>query len=169
MGCYPTLNEEYAMAANIHLDIEGIKGETTSEHYRDMIEVSAWAWGVINPAAVSAGGGGTGKSHFQDFSFTHHYDRASPLLMLGCASGKHFRKATLHEARLGGEQAEFLTITFEEIQITAVQPRDEGAGPIEAVTFSAAKFHVSYRAQKPDGTLDAPVTMSWDSRLNREV
>ena len=41
------------------------------------------------------GGGGAGKASFQDFNFTHHVDKASPVLMATCATGEHIKEATL--------------------------------------------------------------------------
>jgi type VI secretion system secreted protein Hcp len=157
------------MSFNIHLEIDGIKGESMVDRYKDQIDVLSWAWGVTNSASITGGGGGVGKPQFQDFSFTHRYDKASPLLMLACASGKHIRKAVLHELKTGATPVEFLTLTFEELLITAAQPHDDGTGPQETITLTAAKVHASYRAQKADGSLDAAITVGWDVKLNQSI
>ena len=79
------------MPTDIFMKINGIQGESRDKHHKDEIEVLSWSWGLSNQAtAPSAGGGaGAGKVKFQDISFTHLVDKASPNLMLSCASGKH--------------------------------------------------------------------------------
>ncbi len=85
------------MPTDIFMKINGIQGESRDKHHKDEIEVLAWNWGLSNQVmAPSAGGGaGAGKVKFQDISFTHLVDKASPNLMLACASGKHYPEARL--------------------------------------------------------------------------
>ena len=67
--------------SDIHLKIDGIKGESTDARHRDEIVVDSWTWGVANAAPpAGGGGGGAGKPSFSDLSFTHRVDRASPLI-----------------------------------------------------------------------------------------
>ena len=76
------------MASDIFAKIGDIKGESLDNKHKDEIEVLSWSWGVTNDAAQSmGGGGGAGKASFHDLSFTHKIDKASPVLMKGCASG----------------------------------------------------------------------------------
>ena len=70
------------MAASIFAKIGDIKGESLDSKHKDEVEVLSWSWGVTNSGAIRAGsGGGTGKATFNDFNFTHHVDKASPVLM----------------------------------------------------------------------------------------
>ncbi len=115
------------MSMNIFLEIDGIAGESTDARHKDQIELLSWSWGVTNIVSSGGGGGsGAGKPQFQPFVFTHRYDKASPKLMLACASGKHFAKAMLHESKPGGNPGDFLMIRFDEILINAVMPSDQG-------------------------------------------
>ena len=67
------------MASDIFAKIGDIKGESLDSKHKDEIEVLSFSWGVTNTGAKAAGGGGgEGKATFQDISFVHHIDKASP-------------------------------------------------------------------------------------------
>ncbi len=82
------------MPTDIFMKIRDIQGESRDKDHKDEIEVLSWSWGLSNQVASPSpgGGAGAGKTKFQDISFTHLVDKASPNLMLSCASGKHTRK-----------------------------------------------------------------------------
>jgi type VI secretion system secreted protein Hcp len=163
------LSRERGMSMHIFLEIDGITGESTDNRHKDQIELLSWSWGASNTTSAGSGGSGAGKVQFQPFVFTHRYDKASPKLMLACASGRHFPKAVLHESKPGGNPGDFLMIRFDEIFINAVMPGDQGQGPTEMVTLTANKIHVEYKPQKPDGSFDTAVTMGWDIKSNQAI
>lgn len=157
------------MASDIHIEIDGIKGESTDEKHKDQIEVHSWSWGAANHSIMNVGGGGgAGKVTFNDFSFAHNYDKASPALLKHCAKGTHIKKAVLHQRKAGGGQQEFLTITFEEVFITSLAPSGSGESVQETVAFSFGKYSLDYKPQKADGSLDAAVNTKYDVKQNKE-
>ena len=86
------------MAMSIFARIGTIKGESHDARHRDEIDVLSWSWGVSQSGTTghAGGGAGAGKASFHDFNFTHHVDKASPLLMRACATGQHVSDATGH-------------------------------------------------------------------------
>jgi len=154
------------MATNMFIRIGDIKGESHDSRHKDEIEVLSWAWGSTNPAAASPGGGaGTARASFQDITFTHLIDRASPSLMLACASAQRFRDARLTVRRPGTTTPEeFLLITLEDVVVTSVQSSGtEAAGSLVAqVNLNFARVDFEYRRQRPDGSLDEGVHFKWD-------
>ena len=68
--------------------------------------------------SASGGGGGSGKANFNDFNFTHHIDKASPVLMKACATGEHIKEATITVRKAGKGQQEFLIIKMNDVLIT---------------------------------------------------
>ena len=109
------------MAVSIFAKIGTIKGESHDAKHKDEIEVLSWAWGVSQSGALApGGGGGSGKASFQDFTFTHHVDKASPLLMKACATGKHIKEATITVRKAGKGQQEFLVIKMTDVLVTSV-------------------------------------------------
>jgi len=158
------------MAIDIFAKIGDIKGESRDAKHKDEVEVLSWSWGVSQTGSTGpGGGGGVGKPSFSDFQFTHHIDKASPLLMAACATGKHIKDATITNRKAGKGQQEYLIIKMNDILITSVQPALSGAeGGVENVTLKLAKVDLEYRPQKPDGSLDAGVHFKYDIKGNKE-
>ncbi len=157
------------MASDIFAKIGDIKGESLDDKHKDQIEVLSWSWGITNvhPAA-SGGGGGEGKASFHDLSFTHKIDKASPVLMKGCATGVHLKEATITHRKAGKGQQDFLIVKMNDVIITSVTDDDGGGGLMETVSLAFAKVDLQYRPQKNDGSLDAGIHFKYDIKGNKE-
>jgi len=111
------------MASDIFAKIGDIKGESLDDKHKGEVEVLSWSWGVTQSGTMAhGGGGGEGKANFNDFNFTHHIDKASPVLMKACATGEHIKEATITVRKAGKGQQEFLIIKMTDIIITGVAP-----------------------------------------------
>jgi type VI secretion system secreted protein Hcp len=159
------------VAADIFAKVGDIKGESLDDKHKDQIELLSWSWGVANIGAHSTGGGGgAGKASFQDLSFTHKIDKASPLLLRGCATGQHLKEATITRRKAGKGQQEFLVIKLSDVVITSVAESDSSGGDqMESVTLAFAKVEVEYRPQKADGSLDAGIHFKYDLKAQKEA
>jgi type VI secretion system secreted protein Hcp len=156
---------------SIFARIGTIKGESRDARHKDEIEVLSWSWGVSQSGTASqGGGGGAGKASFQDFNFTHHVDKASPLLMKACATGEHIRDATITVRKAGKGQQEFLIIKMTDVIVTSVSTSvsAEGDAAVEGVMLAFAKVDLEYKPQKPDGTLDAGLHFRYDLKAQKE-
>lgn len=159
------------MAVSIFARIGSIKGESQHARHKDEIEVLSWSWGMSQSGTMGHGGGrGAGKASFQDFSFTHHLDKASPLLMRACATGEHIKQATITVGRAGTGPQEYLVITMTDVLVTSVSTSAnvEGEGTVEGVALAFAKVDLEYKPQKPDGSLDAGIHFTWNLKANKE-
>ena len=160
------------MTAQIFARIGNIKGESTDARHKDEIEVLSWSWGLSNAGTPAHGGGGgaTGKASFHDFSFTHHLDKASPVLMAACATGEHIKDAAITVRKAGKGQQEYLVITMADVIVTSVSTSlsEEGGATIEGVTLAFAKVDLEYKPQKPDGSLDTGLHFRYDLKANKE-
>jgi type VI secretion system secreted protein Hcp len=159
------------MAADYFLQITGIAGESTDAKHKGWIDVDAWSWGETNTGPVSAGGGaGAGKVQMQDFQFTTRVSKASPALFLACANGQHMKEAKLAAVKTGAMQQEFLTWTFSDVLVSGYQTSGAGGDLVmDAVSLTFSKIKVEYKAQKPDGSLEPPVTAAWDAAANKKI
>jgi type VI secretion system secreted protein Hcp len=159
------------VASDIFAKLGDIKGESLDDKHKDEIEILSWSWGVTNAGPkVVGGGGGAGKASFHDLSFTHNIDKASPVLMNGCATGQHLKEATITHRKAGKGQQEFLIVKMNDVIITGVTHGDSSQGPhVETVTLAFAKVDLEYRAQKADGSLDAGVHFKYDIKANKEA
>ena len=156
------------MASDIFAKLGDIKGESLDDKHKDEIEVLSWSWGVTNAGAkCPAGGGRAGKATFQDLSFTHKIDRASPVLMQACATGVHLKEATITHRKAGKDQQEYLIIKMDDVIISAVTEGESEGSNLETVNLAFAKVDLEYRPQKPDGSLDAGIHFKYDLKTNK--
>jgi type VI secretion system secreted protein Hcp len=165
------------MAVDYFLKLDSIDGESTDNKHKGEIVLESFSWGIANALSPGGGGAGAGKASFTDFQFTTRVSKASPRLAQACASGEKIKFATLSLRRAGGEQSDFLTYKIEQVVVTSYQLTGSKPHPVSAegdtgdpisevaldqVRLGFAKVQFSYRPQRPDGTFDPPVTMSWD-------
>ena len=159
------------MAASIFARIGTIKGESRDARHKDEIEVLSWAWGMTQSGTLGhGGGGGAGKVSFQDLTFTHHVDKASPSLMKACATGSHVKDATITVRKAGKGQQEYLVIKVTDVVVTSVSlsVSAEGDATVESVALAFAKVDLEYKPQKPDGSLDVGIHFKYDLKANKE-
>src|SRR5437660_875330 len=106
-------------AVDYFLKIEGIEGESADAKHKAEIQVLSFSFGA-NQAGTHAfgGGGGAGKVQMQDFHFMMNVNKATPKLMLACASGEHIKSAILVCRKAGKEQQEYLKVTFTDLLIS---------------------------------------------------
>jgi len=160
-------------AVDYFLKIDGIKGESLDDKHKDEIQLESWSWGETNAGSHAAGGGGgAGKVVMQDFHFTMQINKATPELMLACATGKHIKEALLTCRKAGTEQQEFLKIKFSDMLVSSYQTGGSGGGgvvPTEQISLNFSKIEYEYKPQKADGTLDGPVKAGYDLKANKKV
>ena len=160
------------MAVDYFLKLDGIEGESADSKHAKEIDVDSWSWGEFQsrPAAPSGGGAGTGKVSFHDFSFVKKIDKASPKLMLACATGKHIKSARLAVRKAGQGQLDYLTFTFLDVVVSSYQTggaEASGLAPVDQVSLSYARIEVEYKAQKPDGSFVVAGQFKYDLKLNK--
>jgi len=155
------------------LKIEGIEGESADSKHKNEIDLESWSLGATQSGTHAAGGGGgAGKVAFQDFHFVMKINKASPKLMLACASGEHLKKAVLTCRKAGKDQQEFLKITLSDALISSYQTGGSGHGdivPTDQISINFSKIEQEYKEQKADGSLGGAVTAGWDVKSNKKV
>ena len=155
---------------SIFARIGAIKGESHDVRHKDEIEVLSWAWGVSQSGNLGhGGGGGAGKASFHDFVFTHHVDKASPLLMKACATGEHVKDATITVRRAGAGQLDHLIVTMTDVLVTSVSTTvgADGDTTLESVVLAFAKVDLEYKPQKPNGSLEAGIHFTYDIKAQK--
>jgi len=159
-------------AVDYFLKLDGIPGESRDQKHKGEIDLESFSWGETNQSSGAGGGGGAGKVSMQDLHFTTRVNKASPLLFLSCASGKHLKEATLTARKAGKGQQEFLIFKFTDVMISSYQVGGSGAEadtPTEQISFNFAQVDYQYRTQNPDGSLSAPIRAGWDVKRNQPV
>jgi type VI secretion system secreted protein Hcp len=159
-------------AVDFFLKIEGVDGESTDDKHKGEIDIESFSWGVSNMGTHGAGGGGgAGKASFQDLHLHTHVSKASPKLFLACATGEHFKKATLTCRKAGKEQQEYMKVTLSDVLVTSYQVGGGSGGvvPTDQFSINYAKIEYELKPQKADGTLDAAVKGGYDLAANKKI
>ena len=161
------------MAVDYFLKIDGIDGESKASKVPGSIDLQSFSWGETQTGThASGGGGGAGKVQMQDFHFAMKASKASPKLMLACAEGEHFKKATLTCRKAGKEQQEFLKVTMSDLLVSSYQTSGSSNGdevPTDQVSLNFSKVEFEYKDQKADGTLGGTVKTGYDVKAMKKV
>ena len=157
------------MAIDMFIKIDDVKGESIDDKHSGEVDVLSWSWGMTQSGTTHTGtGGGAGKVHVNDLSFTKWVDSATPTLQLACCAGKHYKEAKLTVRKAGEKPLEYLKITMKDVIISSLS--DGGAGGedrlTESVTLNFAEFKVEYTPQKADGSGGAAVEAAWHIAKN---
>jgi len=155
------------------LKLDGIEGESPDAKHGKEIQLLSFSFGAAQPATAAVGGGmGAGKVQFQDLHCTHHVDKASPKLLLACATGQHIPKGVMVVRKAGGEQLEYITVTMTDVMVSSVSAGGTASGsevPNEQFSLNFSKIQFDYKEQKPDGSLGGTVAMGYDVKANKKV
>src|SRR5262249_55230581 len=109
-------------AVDFFLKDDGIEGESTDAKHTKQNDVQSGSWGETQTGTFAGGGGGgAGKVSMQDFHFTMTVNKATPKLMLACATGQHIGKAVLTCRKAGGEQQEYMIVTMSDLLVSSYQ------------------------------------------------
>ena len=155
------------------LKIDGVEGESQDHKHKSEIEIESFSWGAVQTGTSSHGGGmGAGKVQMQDFHFVMRVNKASPKLMLLCASGTHVKNAILVARKAGKDQQEYLKVTFTDLLVSSFQTGGSGGTgvvPMDQISLNFSKVEIEYKEQKADGTLSGAIKAGYDLKLNKAV
>ncbi len=158
------------MAFDYFLRIDGIQGESADAKHKGQIEVESFSWGETQTTAAAGGGGGAGRTVPDPLNVEAVTSKASPQLLLACASGQHFRSAVLTGRKAGKEQLEFLTFSLTDVLVRSYHVSGSQSGPpTDSVELTFGRIQVEYKEQKADGSLGPSTKAGWDFKTNAKV
>ncbi len=157
------------MASDMFLMLDGIKGESTDAKHKGEIDILSFSWGIAQSGAGHRGtGSGAGKADFSDISIMKVVDKASPLLMLACANGKHIAKGKITVRKAGENPLEYLTVDLDGVFVSSYQQSGSGGGeiPTESIALNAGQMKVEYWTQTEKGAKGENANFAWDIAQN---
>jgi type VI secretion system secreted protein Hcp len=163
------------MAADIYLQIDGVKGESQDSKHTGWIECDSVSWAVTQPrsANASSNGGHTAeRCEMTEISISKMADLTSPLLLQLYAQGKTIPKAKFELMRAdgAGEPIKYYEIELENVLIAHVAP-SVAAGSImgESIGLKFSKVRWKYTQQKIGGGAAGNTAGGWCLATNRNV
>lgn len=159
------------MASDMFLKLEGIDGESEDSKQKGWIELLSWSWGEVQTGSAGKGGGsGVGKVDMQDFSFTKFLDKATPKLMLFCASGKHIPTVEFMARKAGGEQEHYMKMKLIDVLVSSFQTSNSagsGSLPVESISINFSKIELEYFQQDAKGKTASAGKAHWSVKENK--
>jgi type VI secretion system secreted protein Hcp len=160
-------------AFDYFLRVDGVPGESADAKHKGEIEVLSWSWGETNETGPRGpgGGAGAGRVDMSDLTVVARVSKASPHLLLACASGKHFKSAVLTGRKAGKGQADYLTFSLSDVLVSSYQTGGSASDepPMDSVALSFGRIQVEYKEQKADGSLGETVKVGWDRKANKQI
>jgi type VI secretion system secreted protein Hcp len=145
------------MASDIFLELDGIKGESKDAKHFNEIEIYSFSWGATQLGSDAPQG--SGKVSVSDFSLGSRVSKASPQLMLACATGKHIPAGLITVRKAAQKPLEYYVIKMTDVLVSSYQSEGSSSGvPTDQFSLNYAKIEFSYYPQKADGSLGPPVT-----------
>ena len=157
---------------DIFLKVDGIDGESLDSKHKGEIEISSWSFSEQNAGTSAHGSGaGAGRVSMGDFHFSKVIDKSSPKLMQACATGKNFPTILMTARKAGGQQQEYLKVTFTDAMISHYSTSGTGNGvlPTEEISLNFGSIKYEYSPQKADGSLDGSISAGWDLKANKAI
>jgi type VI secretion system secreted protein Hcp len=174
------------------LKLDGIEGEATADGHKGEIQLEAWSWGAVNAGSQHAGGGGgTGKVAMHDLNFVMRNCKASPKLMISCATGEHIKDGVLSCRKAGGKQEDYLKIKLTDVIVSSFLTGGSGSGspaatpspsagsssagssgsivPLDQVSLNFAKIEWEYKEQDNKGGTKGAVKAGFCMKTLKKV
>ncbi len=158
------------MAVEMFLDIDGVKGESMADGFKDKIDVLSFQWGLSQSGTFNAGpGGGAGRVSMGDLVINKRVDASSPKLMVSCASGKHYASAKLTVRKAGGDSPlSYCVITLTDVLVSRLDVTggqgDDLVG--ENISLNFAKVEFKYEKQDNKGAGSGGDSFAWNVQTN---
>jgi type VI secretion system secreted protein Hcp len=161
---------------DIFLKVDGIAGEAQEAKHEGEIDVISWNWSMALGAMPAPGGGlaAAGRLSIKDLSVNKRIDKATPKLMLSCASAQHIKTAALTVRAVpnaGQTQIEYLKVKMDDVVVTSVGVAETNSGDrgTEVVTLNFRRIALDYSPQNVDGSLGAAISFKWDVSKNVQI
>ena len=163
------------MSVDIILKIDGIKGESQIQDFKDDgIDVQSWNWGMTQSGTTHMGkGAGSGKVNVSDITFTKYLDKSTPDLLKACTSGRHIPKAELIVRKAGGDSpVDYLKLEMNTVLVSSYNTGGSSDGldrVQETLTFNFKSFTVTYTQQNEQGGKVGESDIGWEIAENRPL
>lgn len=147
---------------DVFMQLDGIEGESTVEHYENWIVLSGVRFEVTNTSSNSSGsGGGSGKAAVKKFVVTKMFDSSSISLFQNALNGKHMRNGKIVFVSRGESATPLLTIELNDVNVSSYDFNNAN----EAISLEFGKIQLSYSATDAKGNKLPPLNGGFDLKL----
>jgi type VI secretion system secreted protein Hcp len=126
----------------IYLELDGIKGSSTDDKFKEMIELNSFQWGAGIGVSSPRGGDRTASEpSVSEITTTKVTDKSSELLFKQLLMGEVIKKGKISfTAASKGESVAYATLSLEEVIISGFSMSSGGDFPSESLSLNFTKF-----------------------------
>ena len=158
------------MAVNMFLKLDGVTGESTHKGHKDEIEVLSFSWGVAHPVPATRNERRRpGRAQASDITFTMNVGKASPTLMLACATGRHLKQGLFVIESAGEVPFAFYKATVTDVLVTSYQTGGASEIPLDSFSLNFRTVRLRETTQDPKGGAGEFVETAFDFARNRQL
>ena len=151
------------------LEIDGITGAADGREHSDVIDVVSFGWAESHPAPIQSGlGAGVSRVHVDDLEVVSRPGKASPKLMLACASGVHIATARLTCRTSAEVNAAVLVVSLSKVVVSRYRLVGTAGGKDSSLTDEIALNFREIRLDYRPGPPENAVSGAWNVQENRE-
>jgi len=148
--------------------VDGESLQATHQAKQGWLEITDWSWDIEAETNFTKGtGAAVGKATPGTLSFTHSYDKSSPLILQYIVRGTHFKKMQINMLKQTGEASGKPQVYFElmagSVFITKVSSKSGEDGAVtQDVDCVFKEIQLGYKRQTNKGTLDPNKPFGWN-------
>lgn len=153
-----------ASAATLsYIKFDGVNGDSTQIKHEGETDLVSWNFEVRHVAqGVGTCASVGGCTQFEDITIINNLESSTPVLFGKLATGDVIPTAKISVARSGDRPQVFFSLLFTDVQLTSMAINPGGAAGLVHTAFAFSTITMSYAHQKPDGSLDTPITAFYD-------
>lgn len=158
-----------AASPDVFLFLDGIRGESLDNTYKDTIEVISYTQSFNNNAQITSGSGSSAsKVTCGAITILKNVDRSSPEFIRLVTTGAHVAKGFIAFRSSGANPVEYYRVTLNDVIVTAVNQADSAdtARIVERVSLLADSFVFEYTPVDAKGSTGTKARFGWDCVRN---
>ena len=161
------------MASNIYLKIEGIKGESSVEKYKEQIEVMNFSYSCFQPVSEARSGTihTSGRANHGTVNFSKYADASTADICAAMWAGKSIKQAVFSAVTNDGDAViEYMKITLDNIVFCNFSIHGGGNSVAsEEISLSFSKIKIEYNQQKEEGGNKGAHSAVWDLATEKKA
>ena len=126
----------------IYMSLDGIKGSSTDEKFKEMIELNSFQWGAgLGVGSPRGGDRTTSEPSVSEITVTKNLDKSSELIFKTLLKGDPIAKGKINfVAASKGESVAYAVLELEKIIISGFSQSSGGDWPSESISLNFVKF-----------------------------
>jgi type VI secretion system secreted protein Hcp len=147
---------------------EGESLQETHPAKQGWLEITDWSWDIEADTNFTKGtGAAVGRATPGTLSFTHAYDKSSPLILQNIVRGTHFKTMQIDMLKQtgdpNGKPQVYFQLVAASVFITKVSSKGgEDGGVTQDVECVFKEVNLGYKRQTNKGTLDPNKGFGWN-------